>query len=64
MVWLGLALGMPDAGGDDWHWHRLGGPGLPQRYSGHSLIWTGRELIVWGGRESERIYRPVNTGSR
>jgi hypothetical protein len=30
-------------------WHRLPAPGIDLERIGHSVVWTGRELVVWGG---------------
>jgi N-acetylneuraminic acid mutarotase len=40
-------------------WRLLGTVGGPSYRTGHSAVWTGRQMIVWGGQDS-RIYPAIN----
>jgi N-acetylneuraminic acid mutarotase len=39
-------------------------PDTPQARYDHSAIWTGSEMIVWGGFNYDYSYDPINTGGR
>ncbi len=56
----GKQMGMPvnlSAGSGSW---RQGEPLLTSR-TGHTVVWTGSEMIIWGG---EREYQFLDTGAR
>jgi len=36
----------------------------PAGRAGHKAVWTGREMIVWGGYFSDVFYHYLNTGGR
>ena len=38
------------------------GVDVPSARGGHSAVWTGEEMIVWGGRDGDEL--PLNTGGR
>ena len=43
------------------------GAGVPDRRSAHTAVWTGTEMIVWGGHYYDPLinnYRVLNTGGR
>ena len=40
------------------------GTGVPEGRSAHTAIWTGTEMIVWGGYGGYAVVYPLNTGSR
>ncbi|MBS0660361.1 MAG: hypothetical protein JSR82_19235 [Verrucomicrobia bacterium] len=39
-------------------------PGNPMPRTKHSAIWTGTEMIVWGGSSSASQLNPLNSGAR
>lgn len=46
-------------------WETMSGVGAPSARVGHSAVWTGAEMVVWGGEDptsSETIY--LDTGGR
>ena len=46
-------------------WDALPGtPTLPDAREAHTAVWTGSEMIVWGGRADPWFGDDVNTGSR
>lgn len=68
IVWGGntASLGSPtntgaryDPGTDTWT--PISTSGAPTARSGHAAVWTGAEMIVWGGLGT---FTPVNTGGR
>src|SRR5436190_16231982 len=36
----------------------------PSHRAGHTAVWTGSEMIVWGGMNSDPFRSPFNTGGR
>jgi len=41
------------------------GPGVPQARTDHTAVWTGTEMIVWGGCTSAGcLFNVLNTGAR
>jgi len=41
------------------------GPGVPQARTNHTAVWTGTEMIVWGGCPSaECLFTALNSGAR
>ncbi len=36
------------------HWRPMSSTGVPTQRSGHTAVWTGTEMIVWGGSPSTR----------
>jgi N-acetylneuraminic acid mutarotase len=51
-----------DDGCTDDTWRDIGGP--PDGRWWHTAIWTGSEMIVWGGFRYENPYPSLNTGGR
>jgi N-acetylneuraminic acid mutarotase len=45
-------------------WIVTSGTNAPQGRSEHSAVWTGTQLIVWGGYFFDGAYHYLNTGSR
>lgn len=48
-------------------WQKLNSNGAPKTKHGHTVIWTGTEMIIWGGFQSsgEQMVFPLsNSGSR
>ena len=43
-------------------WTAMDTSGAPEARSNHSAVWTGTEMIVWGGRTNSSSY--LDTGSR
>src|SRR5205807_4509725 len=43
-------------------WTATGGTNAPFRREHHTAIWTGNEMIVWGGRD--QLFHILNTGGR
>src|SRR5207248_4062650 len=43
-------------------WSPISGEGAPTQWSSHSAVWTGRQMLVWGG--FDRVAGTVNTGAR
>ena len=41
-----------DSSGDDGHWQPVTGANAPSPRGHHTAIWTGSEMIVWGGMAS------------
>jgi hypothetical protein len=44
-------------------WSEMSLKNAPTRWSGHSAVWTGREMIVWGGRPLPGAGTETNTGA-
>jgi hypothetical protein len=59
--WVGLDDGgiYDPAGGGSWT--AVGASGAPSARTKHAAVWTGSEMLVWGGVESSG---PCNTGAR
>ena len=53
--------GRYDPQSDSWRPTSIG-PGVPASRSGHSVVWTGAEMIVWGGDVNG--FGGANTGAR
>jgi hypothetical protein len=45
-------------------WSTISESNQPEPVFHSSVIWTGKEMIVWGGSISENGYIPVNNGAR
>lgn len=45
-------------------WAGLSAEGAPQGREDHTAIWTGTEMIVWGGEVRGAVIEPLNTGAR
>ena len=69
IVWGGMSVnggvvtdtgGKYDPGGDQWI--QTDGSGVPSPRQYHSAVWTGSEMLIWGGRGSSGI--PVGDGAR
>jgi N-acetylneuraminic acid mutarotase len=73
IVWGGLSIGDPisNSGGrynpttDTWVATSRGGS-VPQARTAHRSVWTGTEMIVWGGRIDYDLFSPtrLNSGGR
>jgi hypothetical protein len=35
-------------------WYRMGDSNAPRGRAGHTAVWTGQEMIVWGGWDDNR----------
>lgn len=58
---LGTGARLPLAGGSSpGAWTELASAGAPSARTGHSLVWTGSKVMVWGGSQGGV---PVNTGA-
>jgi len=44
-------------------WSNISSLNAPSKRASHSAVWTGSEMIVWGG-EGAKPPQPVNTGAR
>ena len=72
LVWGGIAccgLAEPRSLDDgarynaaDDSWTSLAADGRPTSRSGHTGVWTGNEMLIWGGSEDGRV--SSNTGAR
>jgi len=71
VVWGGSVLpggGELSTGGrytpamDSWASTSIDGPSLPDARNDHTAVWTGSEMIVWGGLIAPGV--PVSTGGR
>jgi N-acetylneuraminic acid mutarotase len=51
-----------NSAGDDWQ--SLASSVPPEARYDHTAIWTGKEMIVWGGRNETRPVGPFNNGAR
>lgn len=72
LFWGGRLLG----GHDDWkndgfrydpradRWKAISTIGAPEQRCFHTAIWTGRELIIWGGLKPTGRQESYNTGAR
>ena len=63
IVWGGFltnTVGRYDPAMDAWTLVSTGA-NVPAARSNHSAVWTGREMIVWGG-DTDSVYQ--NTGGR
>jgi N-acetylneuraminic acid mutarotase len=45
-------------------WQPTSTANVPQGRAGHSAVWTGREMIVWGGCRDLNCQTPLRTGGR
>jgi N-acetylneuraminic acid mutarotase len=45
-------------------WAPLSGTGAPAARYGHTAVWTGSRLVVWGGIVNPATQTSVNTGGR
>ncbi len=45
-------------------WGSVSGNGAPAPRYGHTGVWTGDEMIVWGGRSDDPANEPLATGGR
>src|SRR5438094_1495197 len=43
-------------------WVSTGSDGAPSARSGHTAVWTGTQMIIWGG--SDRSFNTLNSGGR
>ena len=59
---MGYTLPAVAAGCTDDTWTATSGP--PDGRVGHTAVWTGTEMIVWGGFRSVSFFTPFNTGGR
>jgi hypothetical protein len=60
---IGYALPTVAAGCTDDSWTPTSGP--PDSRVGHTAVWTGNEMIVWGGFQPANFFgTPFNTGGR
>ena len=59
---IGYTLPAVAAGCTDDTWTPTSGP--PDGRAGHTAVWTGTEMIVWGGVRSLSSITPFNTGGR
>ena len=66
LIWGGLVNGRDswyaDTGGsydpEEKSWQKLYTQGSPPRYM-HSAVWTGDEMLIWGGRtKAGRFFKP------
>jgi N-acetylneuraminic acid mutarotase len=72
IVWGGSADGFGDeplgSGGrytpESDSWVTMSTTGAPAPRDGHTAIWTGAEMIIWGGMDSPYPEGVVNTGGR
>ena len=55
-------IGSPLAGCTEDTWAPTSTTNVPDARAGHTAVWTGSEMIVWGGGASGPIY--LNTGGR
>ena len=42
-------------------WKPMRTTGAPSPRKNHAAVWTGREMVVWGGRDGDRFF---NDGAR
>jgi len=56
------AISSPSAGCIEDTWTATGTSNAPDARANHTAVWTGNEMIVWGGASSGPIY--FNTGGR
>ena len=59
---MGYMLPTVATGCTDDTWTTTSGP--PDGRAGHTAVWTGTEMIVWGGVRSSFLFTPFNTGGR
>ncbi|HEY3660835.1 MAG TPA: hypothetical protein VGK91_06375 [Candidatus Udaeobacter sp.] len=59
---IGYILPAVAAGCTDETWTPTSGP--PDGLGGHTAVWTGSEMIIWGGVRSSVFFTPLNTGGR
>jgi hypothetical protein len=45
-------------------WTPISTTGAPTAREDHTAIWTGSEMLVWGGRDADAVPRYTNTGGR
>ncbi len=45
-------------------WQTMAWPSRPTRRGGHTAVWTGDEMIVFGGQDPDRDPSSVRTGGR
>src|SRR5439155_26130295 len=45
-------------------WTNISGINAPTARNGHTAIWTGSEMIVWGGYFNDSTSHYLNTGGR
>jgi len=59
---IGYTLPAIAASCTDDTWTPTSGP--PDGRGGHTAVWTGTEMIIWGGIRSSFFFTPFNTGGR
>jgi N-acetylneuraminic acid mutarotase len=69
IMWGGQQLNQPDTFDDDYveigyrynasldAWNTISPSGEPAARSGHTAVWTGKEMLVWGGDSGEYLLR-------
>ena len=45
-------------------WTPINSTGAPTPRQEHTALWTGSEMLVWGGRDGDAVPRYTNTGGR
>ena len=62
-VWTSFQDGAKYTPGGGWTYLPATDPNVPQSRTAHSAVWTGQEMIIWGGRNLP-AYTFLNTGAR
>lgn len=63
VVWLAI-IGVPTVSAADWMWAEVPGNGAPTNRSFLSAVWTGSEVVYWGGQVHDGNYQWLNSGYR